>query len=98
VQFHVRDAAAAHDDLDGMLTREAPAAEPEAAVLFTCNGRGRGLFEVPDHDADLLSQRIGRVPTAGLFAAGELGPIAGRNELHSFTASMLLIREHRETR
>ncbi|HEY2427487.1 MAG TPA: FIST N-terminal domain-containing protein, partial [Acidimicrobiales bacterium] len=50
VQFHVRDAAAAHDDLDGLLARGAPEVEPEAALLFTCNGRGRHLFGVPDHD------------------------------------------------
>jgi len=96
VQFHVRDAAAAHDDLEGLLARRAPDADPEAALLFTCNGRGRGLFGVPDHDADLLSQQIGPIPTAGLFAAGELGPVAGHNELHSYTASVLLLREHRD--
>ena len=27
---------------------------------------------------------------AGFFAAGEIGPIAGRNALHGFTASMVL--------
>jgi small ligand-binding sensory domain FIST len=97
VQFHVRDAAAAHDDLDGLLARGAPEVEPEAALLFTCNGRGRHLFGVPDHDAELLSERVGPVPTAGFFAAGELGPIAGHNELHSFTASLLLLREHRQS-
>jgi len=26
---------------------------------------------------------------AGFFAGGELGPVAGRNHLHGFTASML---------
>ena len=93
VQFHLRDATGAHEDLDGMLAREAP--EAEAAWLFTCNGRGRRLFGVPDHDADLLSRRVGPVPTAGFSAAGELGPVAGRNELHSSAASLLLLREHR---
>jgi len=94
VQFHVRDADAAHQDLDGLLTREGPAAEPEAALLFTCNGRGRHLFGTPDHDAELLSRHLGPIPTAGFFAAGEIGPIAGHNALHSFTASVLLLREH----
>lgn len=96
VQFHVRDAAAAHDDLDGLLSAGAAGADPEAALLFTCNGRGQNLFGVPDHDANLLSRRVGRVPTAGFFAAGELGPVGGRNELHSYTASVLFLRQHRD--
>jgi small ligand-binding sensory domain FIST len=91
VQFHVRDAAAAHAELDTMLS-SADAAD--AALLFSCNGRGAHLFGVPDHDAALVSDHLGRVPTAGFFAAGELGPVSGRNELHSYTASLLLLREH----
>jgi small ligand-binding sensory domain FIST len=27
---------------------------------------------------------------AGFFAAGEIGPVAGRNFMHAFTASMLV--------
>jgi small ligand-binding sensory domain FIST len=91
VQFHVRDAKAAHDDLEGLLVRHEVGAD--AALLFTCNGRGIRLFGTPDHDAELVQSRFGPVPTAGMFAAGELGPIGGRNQLHSFTASLLLLRE-----
>jgi small ligand-binding sensory domain FIST len=29
-------------------------------------------------------------PVAGMFCAGEIGPIAGRNHLHGFTASIVL--------
>jgi small ligand-binding sensory domain FIST len=91
VQFHVRDAAAAHAELDTMLSASD---EVDAALLFSCNGRGERLFGAPDHDAGLVSDRLGRVPVAGFFAAGELGPVSGRNELHSYTASLLLLREH----
>ena len=91
VQFHVRDAAAAHGELDTMLSGGPPV---DAALLFSCNGRGHRLFGVPDHDAGLLADRMGPVPTAGFFAAGEIGPVSGRNELHSYTASLLLLREH----
>jgi len=90
VQFHVRDAAAAHGELDTMLSGGEPV---DAALLFSCNGRGHRLFGVPDHDAGLLATRMGPVPTTGFFAAGELGPVSGRNELHSYTASLLLLRE-----
>jgi small ligand-binding sensory domain FIST len=90
VQFHVRDAAAAHTELDNLLSG---GGDVDAALLFSCNGRGARLFGVPDHDAGLLSRRVGPVPTTGFFAAGELGPVSGRNELHSYTASLLLLHE-----
>lgn len=84
VQFHVRDAVAAGEDLRVLLQR----VEGDAALLFTCNGRGTHMFSVPDHDAGLVEQRFGPVPVAGAFCAGELGPIGGRNFLHGFTASV----------
>ena len=95
VQFHLRDGVGAHEDLDGLLSRAAPRAEAEAAWLFTCSGRGRRLFGVDNHDAGLLAERVGRVPTIGFLADGELGPAAGRNDLRSSSASVLLLREHR---
>ncbi|BBZ40269.1 FIST signal transduction protein [Mycobacterium conspicuum] len=90
VQFQVRDAAGADKDL--RLTVERAAAElpgrPVGALLFTCNGRGRRMFGVADHDASTIEELLGGLPLAGFFAAGEIGPIAGRNALHAFTASM----------
>lgn len=86
VQFHVRDAAAADEDLRSMLTGEHAA----AALVFTCNGRGRHLFGVPNHDAAMLAELLGPIPAAGAFCAGEIGPIGGQNFLHGFTASLAL--------
>ena len=86
VQFHVRDAATADEDLRSLLAGECA----EAALLFTCNGRGTRLFGTPDHDAELVSDALGGVPLSGFFAAGELGPVGGRNFLHGFTASLAL--------
>ena len=92
VQFHLRDAEAAHEDLDRAAARRRPARRGRggAAVHLQRAGR-RGCSASPDHDAGLLADRLGPIPTAGIFAAGELGQVAGRNELHSFTASMLLL-------
>jgi small ligand-binding sensory domain FIST len=90
VQFQVRDAAGADKDL--RLTVERAVAQlpgrPAGALLFTCNGRGRRMFGVADHDASTIEDLLGGIPLAGFFAAGEIGPIAGRNALHGFTASM----------
>jgi len=68
-----------------------------AALLFTCNGRGARLFEAPDHDAGLVAKFLGEIPMAGCFCAGEPGPIGGKNFLHSFTASIAIFRQGRES-
>jgi small ligand-binding sensory domain FIST len=90
VRLHVRDAASADEDL-----REALRAQSQAlgahgaagALLFTCNGRGSNMFEVPDHDAAAIEDSLG-APAGGFFCAGEIGPVGGRNFLHGFTATM----------
>ena len=93
VQFHVRDARSADEDLRHALERESAALggrRPAGALLFTCNGRGSRLFSEPDHDAALIADTLGRIPMAGFFCAGELGPVGGQNFLHTFTASIAL--------
>jgi small ligand-binding sensory domain FIST len=91
VQFHVRDAATADEDLRTLLERESlEGGQIAGGLLFTCNGRGTRLFSTPSHDASLVSQILGGIPLAGFFAAGELGPVGGKNFLHGFTASMAL--------
>lgn len=86
VQFHVRDADAADEDLRELLST----ADADGALLFTCNGRGRHLFGSADHDAGLVEKLLGPIPLAGCFCAGEIGPVGGRNFLHGFTASLAL--------
>jgi small ligand-binding sensory domain FIST len=93
VQFHVRDARSADDDLQRLLEREAGGRRPAGALLFTCTGRGSRMFGEPDHDAGLLAGLLGRPPMAGFFCDGELGPVGGQNFLHTFTASIALFRE-----
>jgi small ligand-binding sensory domain FIST len=93
LQFQVRDASSADEDLRRMLEREAGTlgdGRAAGALLFTCNGRGSRLFAEPDHDAGLLARLVGHMPVAGLSCAGELGPVGGRNYLHGFTASIAL--------
>jgi small ligand-binding sensory domain FIST len=94
VQFHIRDASTADEDLRRLIDesqRDGPA--PAGALLFTCNGRGSRLFAVPNHDVGVLRERLGPIPTAGFFAMGEIGPIGGRNFVHGFTASVVLFAD-----
>jgi small ligand-binding sensory domain FIST len=96
VQFHIRDARSADEDLRRTLVRETAAlgGRPVAgALLFTCTGRGTRMFAQPDHDTGLLAQALGQIPVAGFFCDGELGPVGGQNFLHTFTASIALFPE-----
>jgi small ligand-binding sensory domain FIST len=93
VQFHVRDASSADQDLRRTLEQGLAGRQVSGALLFACNGRGRGLFGEPDHDVSLISKVGGEVPLAGFFCAGELGPVGGKNFLHGFTASIAAFLE-----
>lgn len=92
VQFLVRDGISADEDLRELLRTAAESRQttPQSALLFTCNGRGTRMFKTQDHDAAAIVAQFGNIPCAGFFAAGELGPVAGRNYLHGFTASAIL--------
>jgi small ligand-binding sensory domain FIST len=93
VRFHVRDAQSADEDLRDALARQKDALakrSPAGALLFTCNGRGRQMFSVADHDAAALAASLGNVPVSGFFCAGEIGPVGARSFLHGFTATMAL--------
>jgi small ligand-binding sensory domain FIST len=89
VQFQVRDADAADDDLRARLAGMAG----DGALLFTCNGRGERLFGVPDHDAAVVAAALGSDAVAGMFCAGEVGPVGARSFLHGFTASVVVFHD-----
>jgi small ligand-binding sensory domain FIST len=95
VQFHIRDAATADEDLRSLLQQDLSAhpRQPSAALVFSCNGRGTRLFPQPNHDAEAVRGATGQVPLAGFFAQGELGPVGGQNFIHGFTASVALFEE-----
>ena len=90
VQFQLRDAATAAEDLGELLDREAKSGAPSGGLLFSCGGRGSHLFGEPDHDLRLVRARLGAFPMAGFFCNGEIGPIGPRSFLHGFTSSLAL--------
>jgi small ligand-binding sensory domain FIST len=93
IRLHVRDAETAREDLELLLTPQAFDVTARAALLFACNGRGRGLYGRPDGDISILQSALGgAVPAAGMFCAGEVGPVGGRNFLHGQTASIAIVR------
>ena len=44
-----------------------------------------------DHDVLTVRAGLGTRRVGGFFANGEIGPVGGRNHLHAFTASMLVL-------
>jgi small ligand-binding sensory domain FIST len=91
VRMHARDARSADRDLRealGLRVEALGGAAPAGALVFSCNGRGRGMFGMPDHDATALSEELAGAPAAGFFAAGEIGPVGGDPFLHAFTATV----------
>ena len=86
VQFQVRDAASADDDLRHRL---APFGGAAGALLFSCTGRGAALFGQPDHDVEAVGAMLATdAGVIGAFCAGEIGPVGQRSYLHGFTASV----------
>ncbi len=99
VQFHVRDGQAASDDLTALLEPEQGRGDlaAEGGLIFSCNGRGTRLFEGPDHDITAVHAALGRIPMAGFFAQGELGPVGAKNHLHGFTTCLALFSNTAES-
>jgi small ligand-binding sensory domain FIST len=88
VRFQVRDAGAADEELAELLDRF-DLSSVDGALLFSCNGRGRAMFPDSDHDIQVVRRMLGAGGVGGFFAAGEIGPVGGRNHVHGFTASIL---------
>lgn len=92
VQFHLRDASTATEDLEMMLAPQLLFDSPAGGFLFSCNGRGTRLYDHPNGDISIIQKVVGEVKLAGFFCAGEIGPIGSKNFLHGHTASLALFR------
>lgn len=92
IRLHARDAASADRDLHDQLRLRVAAlgGTPAGALAFSCNGRGREMFGIADHDAGALAEQLAGAPSAGFFAAGEIGPVGMASFMHSFTATIAL--------
>jgi small ligand-binding sensory domain FIST len=95
-QFVVRDAHAAEEELRRMLARRRRVdPRPAGALLFSCVGRGAGLFGCPDHDTSLFEEQLGPAPLGGFFCNGEIGPVGGTTFLHGYTSAFAIFRDAR---
>jgi small ligand-binding sensory domain FIST len=93
IQFQLRDAQAAADDLRATLAGMSSTLDgrpPGFGLYFNCAGRGQGLFGVADHDIGLIRERLGDFPIAGFFGNGEFAPVGGRNHFHNYTGVLVV--------
>lgn len=96
VQFQVRDGQIADEDLRELLGAKKTKLTrhpPQGVVLFSCLGRGQGMFGEAGHDARVIQEELGPVPVAGFFCNGEIGPVSGKPFVHGFTSAMGLFCE-----
>ncbi len=91
VQFQLRDKQAAHDELVRALRSRQDRGTPRGAVMFSCVGRGLGLFGEPNHDSGLVRSLLGPVAVGGFFCNGEIGPVGQRTYVHTYTSVIALI-------
>ncbi|MBD0266726.1 MAG: FIST C-terminal domain-containing protein [Cyanobacteria bacterium Co-bin8] len=98
VQFHLRDARTSAEDLETLLSRyqlqsQFQTASPVGALLFSCMGRGEGLYKEPNFDSRLFNRFLDQVPLSGFFCGGEIGPIGGTTFLHGYTSVFGICRQ-----
>jgi small ligand-binding sensory domain FIST len=98
IQFHLRDADASAEDLETLLKRyqqasEISASPPAGALMFTCVGRGEGLYGESNFDSRLFSRYLPNVPLSGFFCNGEIGPVGGNSFLHGYTSVFGICRQ-----
>lgn len=92
VQFHLRDAKASTADLQEWLGEFGAAENHRGALLFSCIGRGAGLFGVSNHDTGMFREMVGDLPIGGFFCSGEIGPVGDRTFVHGYTSTFAVFR------
>lgn len=95
VQFHLRDANTSAEDLEMLLANycnQASNLTPSATLMFSCLGRGEGLYNKPNFDSNLFQRYLRKTPLSGFFCSGEIGPVGGTTFLHGYTSVFGIFR------
>jgi small ligand-binding sensory domain FIST len=96
IQFHLRDAQTSAEDLEWLLQRYQKQTQPHppaGALMFSCLGRGEGLYGQPNFDSQLFSRYLNDIPLGGFFCYGEIGPVGGSTFLHGYTSVFGICRQ-----
>lgn len=93
IQFHLRNPAAAAEEIRVIIDRLAEKAEsqsPAFGLYFNCLGRGKGLYGSDNHDISVIQDKFPGLPIIGFFGNSEFAPIGGRNFSHAYTGVFVL--------
>lgn len=97
IQFHLRDARTSAEDLELLLTayqtQRGNTPAPYGALMFSCLGRGRGLYDEDNFDSRLFQRYLKNVPLGGFFCNGEIGPVGNNTFLHGYTSVFGIFRQ-----
>lgn len=90
IQFHLRDARTSQEDLEFLLqhyqTEDHNTTDAAGALLFSCLGRGVGLYGEPDFDSKLFRRYLQNIQLSGFFSNGEIGPVGKSTFVHNYTS------------
>ena len=99
IQFHLRDARTSAEDLEILLERyqrevafQSTSTKNAGALMFSCLGRGEGLYGQSNFDSSLFSKYL-NMPISGFFCNGEIGPVAGATFIHGYTSVFGICRQ-----
>ncbi|MDX1977751.1 MAG: FIST C-terminal domain-containing protein [Pseudanabaenaceae cyanobacterium bins.68] len=99
IQLHLRDAEASASDLSIALSNYqqrselvSPGQRPEAALLFSCMGRGERLYGEAGFDSGIFLNYFEHLPLSGFFCSGEIGPVTNTTFLHGYTSVFGILR------
>jgi small ligand-binding sensory domain FIST len=98
IQFHLRDALASEEDLSTMLKRYqmqhlSDQSSLAGALMFSCVGRGEGLYGRPNFDSQLFRRYLANISLTGFFCGGEIGPVGSSTFLHGYTSVFGICRQ-----
>jgi len=90
----LRDRLAAEQDMRHILQRTLAASSgtPDFGLMFSCLGRGPGLYGGTDRDIELLREECPGMPFVGFYGNGEIAPGGNGSRLHSYSAAVGLCR------
>ncbi|AIE75726.1 hypothetical protein D082_31980 [Synechocystis sp. PCC 6714] len=97
LQFHLRDRETSADDLRILLrhyTDSEPGQPPTTAIgalMFSCLGRGYGLYGTPNFDSQVFGQYFPGIALGGFFCNGEIGQVGAQTFLHGYTSAFAIV-------
>ncbi|MBD2655059.1 FIST C-terminal domain-containing protein [Synechocystis sp. FACHB-383] len=97
LQFHLRDRETSADDLRILLryyNNGEPSQSPTTAIgalMFSCLGRGYGLYGTPNFDSQVFGQYFPGIALGGFFCNGEIGQVGSQTFLHGYTSAFAIV-------